>query len=40
MNIKDAKEIINYLLDNNLKLVEKDQNKISIGLTGSPGIGK
>lgn len=40
MNIKDAKEIINYLLDNNLKLVEKGQNKISIGLTGSPGIGK
>lgn len=40
MYIEEAKNIINYLLDNNLKLVEKGQNKIAIGLEGAPGIGK
>lgn len=40
MKIKEAKNVINYLLDNNLKLVEKGQSKLSIGLEGDPGIGK
>jgi hypothetical protein len=40
MKIEEAKKMINYLLDNNLDLVTKGQNKISIGLEGAPGIGK
>lgn len=40
MKIEEAKTLINYLLDNNLKLIEKGQTKISIELTGAPGVGK
>lgn len=40
MKIQEAKTIINYLLDNNLELVKNNQNKITIGLEGSHGIGK
>ena len=40
MYIQEAKEMINYLLDNNLDLVKKGQYKIAIGLEGAPGIGK
>lgn len=40
MKIQEAKKLINYLLDNNLKLIEEGQHKISINLEGKPGIGK
>lgn len=40
MKIHEAKKMINYLLDNNLDLANKGQNKIAIGLEGAPGIGK
>lgn len=40
MYIQETKEIINYLLDNNLELIKNGQHKIAIGLEGSPGIGK
>lgn len=40
MKIEEAKKLINYLLDNNLNLIEKGQNKIAINLEGSAGIGK
>jgi len=39
MYINEAKKVINYLLDNNLKLVEEGKTKLSIGLEGAPGIG-
>ena len=40
MNIQEIKDTINYLLDNNLKLVEKGQNKLSICIEGPAGVGK
>lgn len=40
MYIEEAKQVINYLLDNNLELIKNGQNKIAIGLEGAPGIGK
>ena len=40
MYIQETKEIINYLLDNNLELIKNGQHKIAIGLEGSQGIGK
>ena len=40
MKIQETKEIINYLLDNNLRLAEEGKNKIAINLEGKPGIGK
>ena len=40
MKIQETKEIINYLLDNNLRLAEEGKNKIAINLEGRPGIGK
>ena len=40
MKIEEAKKLINYLLDNNLNLIEKGQNKIAINIEGSAGIGK
>lgn len=40
MNIEEVSKTINYLLDNNLKLVEKGLDKIAINLEGAAGIGK
>lgn len=40
MFVHEAKEMMNYLLDNNLELVNNGQYKIAIGLEGAPGIGK
>ena len=40
MNIQEIKNTLNYLLDNNLKLVEEGKGKIAINLEGVPGIGK
>lgn len=40
MYIEEAKQVINYLLDNNLELIKNGQNKIAIGLEGAPGIGR
>lgn len=40
MNIEEVSKTINYLLDNNLKLVEKGLDKIAINIEGECGIGK
>ena len=40
MNIEEVSKTINYLLDNNLKLVEKGLDKIAINLQGPAGVGK
>ncbi len=40
MNIEDTKKTLNYLLDNNLKLVDEGKNKLSINLVGAAGLGK
>lgn len=40
MNLEEVKTTINYLLDNNLNLIEKGQNKIAINIVGEAGIGK
>lgn len=40
MNIEELTKTINYLLDNNLKLIEKGHNKISVCIEGNAGIGK
>lgn len=40
MNIEETSKTINYLLDNNLQLVEKGLDKISINIEGPCGIGK
>ena len=40
MNIEEIKSTLNYLLDNNLELVEKGLDKLSINLIGDAGIGK
>lgn len=40
MNLEEIKDTLNYLLDNNLKLVEKGFNKIAINLIGAAGCGK
>lgn len=40
MNLEEIKDTLNYLLDNNLKLVEKGFNKIAINLIGPAGVGK
>ena len=40
MNIEDIKKTLNYLLDNNLKLVDEGKNKLSINLIGAAGVGK
>lgn len=40
MNIEEIKSTLNYLLDNNLELVEQGLDKITINLVGEAGIGK
>lgn len=40
MNIEEIKTTLNYLLDNNLKLVDKGLDKIAINIVGEAGIGK
>ena len=40
MNIEEIKNTLNYLLDNNLRLVENGFEKIAINITGPAGIGK
>lgn len=40
MNLKEVKQTLNYLLDNNLKLAEAGAEKIAINLVGDAGIGK
>lgn len=40
MNIEEIKSTLNYLLDNNLDLVEQGLDKIAINLVGEAGIGK
>lgn len=40
MNLEEVKTTINYLLDNNLNLIEKGQNKIAINIIGEAGTGK
>lgn len=40
MNLEEIKSTINYLLDNNLNLIEKGQNKIAINIVGEAGCGK
>lgn len=40
MNIEEVSKTINYLLDNNLKLVDKGLDKIAINIEGVAGIGK
>lgn len=40
MNLEEVKKTINYLLDNNLNLIERGQHKIAINLIGEAGIGK
>lgn len=40
MNIEQFKNILNYLLDNNLKLQEEGKTKITINIEGEAGIGK
>lgn len=40
MNIEEVSKTINYLLDNNLRLIEKGQDKIAINIVGRAGIGK
>lgn len=40
MNIEEIKSTLNYLLDNNLELVEQGLDKIAINLVGEAGVGK
>ena len=40
MNIEEIKTTLNYLLNNNLDLVEQGLDKIAINLVGEAGIGK
>ena len=40
MNIQEIKNTLNYLLDNNLKLVEEGKGKIAYNTVGEAGIGK
>lgn len=40
MNIEEVSKTINYLLDNNLKLIERGQDKIAINIVGPCGVGK
>lgn len=40
MNINEIKTTLNYLLDNNLKLVEKGLDKIAVNIEGAAGIAK
>ena len=40
MNIEEIKSTLNYLLDNNLDLVEQGLDKIAINIVGEAGIGK
>lgn len=40
MNVIEIKKILNYLLDNNLNLVEQGLDKISVNLEGHAGIAK
>jgi len=40
MNIEEVSKTINYLLDNNLRLIEKGQDKIAINIVGPCGCGK
>lgn len=40
MNIEQVEKTLNYLLDNNLKLVEQGLDKISVNLCGNAGIAK
>ena len=40
MNIQEIKNTLNYLLDNNLKLVEEGKGKIAYNIVGEAGIGK
>lgn len=40
MNLEEVKKTINYLLDNNLELIKRGQNKIAINLIGEAGCGK
>lgn len=40
MNIEEIKSTLNYLLDNNLELVEQGLDKIAINIVGEAGIGK
>jgi midasin (ATPase involved in ribosome maturation) len=40
MNIQEIKNTLNYLLDNNLKLVEEGKGKLAVSLIGHAGCGK
>lgn len=40
MNIDSIKQILNYILDNNVKLAENGEHKITVELIGDAGIGK
>ena len=40
MNIQEIKNTLNYLVDNNLKLVEEGKDKLTVSVVGHGGIGK
>lgn len=40
MNIQEIKKTLNYLLDNNLKLVDEGKDKLTINIIGQAGAGK
>lgn len=40
MNIEEIKKTLNYLLDNNLKLIEEGKHKIAVNIEGAAGLGK
>lgn len=40
MNITEIKTTLNYLFDNNNRLVEKGLDKIAVNIVGAAGIGK
>ena len=40
IDLKEFKEIFNYFLDNNKRLISEGKNPIAIGCEGESGIGK
>ena len=40
INLQEFKKILNYLIDNNRKLVDEGKYPIAVGIEGPAGIGK
>ena len=40
LTLKEIKPILKYIIENNIKLQEKGQKKVSIAIEGVAGIGK